>query len=266
MGFKVALVAAIAAGILSLGGCGGGRSDSGGSAGASGDTGGASGDSGAADSAGGTTTDASVPPGAPDADTLASSVCPANFTVLGGNLFVAEQGPIGVTLLDDGGVGRLPGIVLLDGTIRKYEFRVMYDTVFGMPPGSVSNQQDIWSVAEPLPTGTSVGTSAQVDLGAPRPDLAQINPGFASTYPKGVPVQLWLTYTTGNPSRNDFQYHYSSTASIRKDVPVGTDWYWANVTYGSNHTATVTFFPGTALAHFTVGLTNVIGTGCPGNE
>jgi hypothetical protein len=265
MDVRGALLATTVAGTLLVAACGGGSSDVDGTA-SSGNTPNNANNSGS--TAGNVSFSPPVP--APSNDTsIASgpsgSLCRAQTSVVGGNLFVADSGPIGVTLLSDGGVGRLPGITLLDGTLRQYEFRVMYDTVFGIRAGVVSNRQDKWSETQPIPTGTPVGTSTQVDLGPPRPELAQSNPGFASTYPKDVPVQLWLIYPTGTLSTNDFRYHYSSTASIHKDVPIGSDWYWASVTYGPNYTATVTFFAGTDLARFTVGLTNVFGTGCPEN-
>lgn len=53
----------------------------------------------------------------------------------------------------------------------------------------------------------------------------------------------------------------SDTAGIGQDTwpyPFPT----ASVTYGPNNTATVTFFAATDGAHFSVGLTNVFGTGC----
>src|SRR5438094_1145163 len=80
---------------------------------------------------------------------------PTPTTIVGGDLFVAEQGPVGVTLLSNGG-------------LNQYTFAFLYDNVFGI---STNNPQDKWGAATPLlfPPGTPVGTSAQVVLQPPAP-------------------------------------------------------------------------------------------------
>ena len=140
-------------------------------------------------------------------------------TIVGGDLFVAEQGAVGMTLLGN-------------GQLSQYEFWVLYDSVFGIP--TIPNRQDKFGAVQPFPPGTSLGASAQLQL------------------PKGIPLELVLrNYDGGPPSEtNTF-----TTASIGKDIsPDG--WPKASVTYGPNSTATVTF-----LAGFSVGLTNVCGSG-----
>lgn len=176
----------------------------------------------------------------------------ANCQVIGGNLFVAEQGRVGVTLLSDGGLGPL---VFDDLSTFGRGFMVLYDDVFGMQ--AASNPQDKFAYAKPFAPGTAAGASAQVQLQQPPPDF--IVGSVPSTYPKGVPLQLWLKISDGNPPSTA---NSSGTASIGKDL-----WPYsfptASVTYGANNTATVTFFASADGAHFTVGLTNVFGTSCP---
>src|SRR5439155_17307514 len=107
-------------------------------------------------------------------------------TFIGGNLFVAEQGPIGVTLLSDGGMG--PAIfdsVYQFGT----GFMVVYDNVFGM---QVSNSQDKFGFAKPFPPGTQVGASTQVHLQPPQPGVVVDGWPVPSTFPKGIPLELTL--------------------------------------------------------------------------
>jgi len=162
---------------------------------------------------------------------------------VGGDLFVAQQGPVGVTLLSNGG-------------LSQYEFTFLYNNVFGIP---TNNQQDKWGQARPFAPGTPVGTSTQLQLQPPTPDLIQWQP-VPSTFPKGIPVELLLTKRDGNPPG---PANSSSTASIDKDLLGHDDWRTASVTYGTNSTATVTFFPSGGSADFSVGLTNVSGKGSP---
>src|SRR5438309_11977776 len=63
-------------------------------------------------------------------------------TVVGGDLFVAEQGPVGVTLLSN-------------GVMTAYTFSFLYDNVFGI---ATNNQQDKWGAVAPppFPPGTPV--------------------------------------------------------------------------------------------------------------
>ena len=158
-------------------------------------------------------------------------------TIVGGALFVAEQAPVGVTLLSNGG-------------LTQYIFNFMYDNVFGIP---TNNRQDKWGGVTLFPPGTPVGTSTQV----------QILPfgGFVhgeqtpSTFPKGIPLELWLTWNP--PGTNHGLDDSSSTASIGKDI---RDFpHTGSVTYGANNTATVTFTATGGSTGFSVGLTNVLG-------
>jgi hypothetical protein len=167
----------------------------------------------------------------------------APTTVAGGDLFVAQQGPVGLTLLSNDG-------------LSQYEFTLYYDNVFGMP---TNNPQDKWGQARPFAPGTPVGTSTQLQPEPPTPDLIQWQP-LPSTYPKGIPVELLLTRRDGNPPASA---NSSSTASIGKDLRGHDVWHTAVVTYATNHTASVTFFPTGDGAGFTVGLTNVFGSGAP---
>ena len=166
-------------------------------------------------------------------------------TVVGGDLFAAEQGPVGVTLLSN-------------GAMTAYTFNFLYDNVFGIP---TNNQQDKWGAVAPppFPPGTPVGTSIQVQL--------QPFTGFVhgeqtpSTFPKGIPIELWFFLNNTDPPG---PAKSSSTASIGKDIPHDFP-HTASVTYGANSTATVTFFLG-GVPSFAVSLTNVSGkdvpTGC----
>ena len=161
-------------------------------------------------------------------------------TIVGGDLAVAEDAPVGVTLLSTGG-------------LSQYAFGLIYDNVFGI---ATSNSHDKWGDAGPFPPGTPIGTSTQVQL---HRDLGQVMEGTvpSGTFPKGVPVQLHLRIHDGNPAgpTND-----SSTASIGKAL-IGGNWHTASVTYGANNTATVTFFASTGGPAFSVSLTNVSGSG-----
>jgi hypothetical protein len=148
--------------------------------------------------------------------------------------------------------------LLSNGGLTQYTFTLLYDNVFGIP---TNNQQDKWGQITAFPPGTPIGTSTQVQLQPPTPDLTHGQP-VASTFPKGIPVELWLTRIdpTGGPPGPT---NSSSTASIRKDILGHDQWHTASVTYGANNTATVTFFPNAAGAGFTVGLSNVLGSGSP---
>ena len=153
--------------------------------------------------------------------------CPQT-TVVGGDLFLAQPGAVGVTLQSNGG-------------LSTYTFTFLYDNVFGT---STNNQQDKWGSAVLFGPGTSAGASTQV----------QVQPNV-----QGVPIELWLTKNDGNqpgPSNS------SSTASINKDLLGHDAWHTASVTYGANATATVVFFPSDP-ATFSVSLTNVKGAGSP---
>ena len=171
-------------------------------------------------------------------------------TIVGGALFVAEQGPIGVTLLSDGG-----GLSqhTFNGQLPPDTFSILYDNVFEV---SVSNRQDKWGSAEPFPPGTPVGTTTQVRL-LPPTNFTLFGP-IPATFPKGIPLELWL-HPAGAPGTIARERNSSSTASIGKDILGADQWKTASVTYGPNKTATVTFFATTDGPYFSVGLTNVSG-------
>lgn len=162
-------------------------------------------------------------------------------TVVGGNLSVVEQGSVGVTLLSTGG-------------LSQYTFTFLYDNVFGI---ATNNPQDKWGSTTLFPPGTPVGASAQVQL---QPFSGFVNgEQTPSTFPKGIPIELWLTISDGNqpgPTNS------SSTASIGKDLLGHDQWHTASVTYTTSTTATVTFFSQGGAA-FSVGLTNVSGQASP---
>jgi hypothetical protein len=220
---KAALLATAAAGaFLLVAACGGGPAGGDGSASSSN----SNGSSGSGSSGSGT---GSCQPQTPT-------------TIVGGDLFVAQQGPVGLILVSNGG-------------LSQYTFTFLYNNVFGIP---TNNQQDKWGAATAFPPGTPVGTSTQVQLQPPASDLIHGQP-VPSTFPKGIPIELWLTKNDGNqpgPTNS------SSTASIFKDLLGHDQWHTASVTYGTNNTATVTFFP-TEPAAFSVSLTNVLGAGSP---
>ena len=170
-----------------------------------------------------------------------ATTCTPN-TVVGGDLSVVQQAPVGVTLLNTGGLS------------SQYTFTFLYNNVFGIP---TNNQQDKWGSLILFPPGTTVGTSTQVQL---QPYTGFVNgEQTPSTFPRGIPLELWLTINDGNqrgPSNS------SSTASIGKDLLGHDAWHTASVTYNGSNTATVTFFPSTGPA-FSVALTNVTGQGAP---
>ena len=180
----------------------------------------------------------------------------APTTIVGGDLSVAEQGPVGITLLSNGG-------------FTDYSFWFAYDNVFGLDRSLIHNPQDKFGVEIPFPPGTPVRTSTQLVL-QPQPDFNGMPPP-PSTFPKGIPVQLLLQVFDGQQSPD---WAYSATASLLKDNPFDV-WHTASVTYGANNTATVTFLPKTRFgnvvtfvprdggAGFSVGLTNVTGSGSP---
>jgi hypothetical protein len=183
----------------------------------------------------------------------ANAICqPSQAAIVGGNLFVAERGPIGVTLMSDGGMG--PLIFDSVSTFGR-GFMILYDNVFGM---QVTNSQDWFGFAKPFAAGTQVGASTQAQLEPPPADVIRNYGPVPTTFPKGAPLQLWLKMADGNaPS----PANSSGTADIGKDI-----WPYsyptASVTYGANNSATVTFFAATDGPHFSVALTNVYGTGC----
>ena len=226
MNLKTALLATAAGALLFLAACGGGgdggSGNSSGNTGSGGDTGSGSGSGGSGSGGSGTSTS-----------------CQPQ-TVVGGDLFVAQQGPVGVTLLSS-------------GVMTAYTFSFLYDNVFGIP---TNNRQDKWGDVLLFPPGTPVGTSTQVQL-HPYPFVnGEQTP---STFPKGIPLELSLIINDGNQAG---PANHSSTASLGKDIPHDS-WHTASVTYGANNTATVTFFSNVSSNGFSVALTNVFGKGLP---
>jgi len=230
MNLKAALLAALAAGaVLFLPACGGGGGGGGGDSNTTPSNSSGNGSSGSG--SGGSSGNTCQPP--------------APTTIVGGNLFVAEQGPVGVTLVSNGG-------------FSPDRLTFLYDYVFGI---QTNNPQDKWGQATPFTPSTPVGTSVQVQLLTPPSDLTHGLP-VPSTFPKGIPIELWLTIPDpmdGPPGPTNS----SSTASIGKDILGHDAWHTASVTYGANNTATVTFFPTAPGTGFTVSLTNVFGQGSP---
>lgn len=226
MNLKAAFLATAAGAFLFVAACGGGGDGESGNS--SGNTG-SGGDTGSGNGSGGS-----------GSGSTASSCQPQ--TVVGGDLLVAQQGPVGVTLVSS-------------GVMTAYTFSFLYDNVFGIP---TNNQQDKWGAVAPppFPPGTPVGTSMQVQL--------QPFTGFVhgeqtpSTFPKGIPIELWFFLNNTDPPG---PAKSSSTASIGKDIP-NDFWHTASVTYGANSTATVTFFLG-GVPSFAVSLTNVSGKDAP---
>lgn len=191
-----------------------------------------SGGGGSSDSSGGGPSATSVPGG---------NTCQSQ-AVVGGDLFVVDKGPVRITLLANGGMS--------GGT-----FTFLYDYVFGF---GTNNPQDKWGQATPFRPTAPVGTSTDVQIQPPPPDLVHDVP-TPSTFPKGVPVELWLSKDDGNQPG---PANISSTASIGKDLP-HDGWHTASVVYAANNTATVTFFSSVGGPAFTVGLTNVSGKASP---
>jgi hypothetical protein len=238
------LAVAAAGSLLLLPACGGGGGGGGGdttttpsNGSGSGDTGSGSGGSGS----GGTGSGGSGSGG------TSGSNCqpPAPVTVVGGNLFVAEQAPVRVTLVSKGG-------------FSDFTFTFLYDYVFGI---GTNNPQDKWGQDVPFSRDTPVGAFKDEVLMPPPPDLTH-GAAVPSTFPKGIPIELWLTIPDpmgGPPGPTNS----SSTASIGKDILGHDAWHTASVTYGANNTATVTFFPTAPGSGFTVSLTNVFGQGSP---
>jgi hypothetical protein len=266
MNLKAALLATAAGAFLLVAACGGGGSGSdsngstGGGSGSSGGGGGgsssssSSGSSSSGSSSSGSSSSGTGSSSSSSSGTGSSGSChpltPTTF--VGGNLFVAEQGPVGVTLLSDGGLSPLIFANVYFGS----GFMILYDNVFGM---QVSNRQDKFGFAKPFAPGTQVGASTQVQLQPPPADVIRNYGPVPSTFPKGIPLELWLKTTDGNPTG---PANSSGTARIGKDTALYS-FPTASVTYGPNNTATVTFFASSDGPHFSVGLTNVFGTGCP---
>src|SRR5690242_11242760 len=110
------------------------------------------GSDGGSASAGATASSGSTAPSPQPAQ--ASSNCKDGLeaTIVGGDLFVAEAGPVGMTLL-------------ANGQLSQYLFWVLYDNVYGIP--TISNRQDKFGAAQPFPPGTAPGASIALQLQMP---------------------------------------------------------------------------------------------------
>src|SRR3954470_21760896 len=213
----VLLAAATAGACLLVAACGGGGDTSGNA--------GASGNSGSTGSTGSGSTGSCAPQ--------------TQTTIVGGDLFVAEQGLIGATLLGNGGS-------------TFFDVQLGYSTCDSNC--HAPQRQDAFafafSVRPPLfNAGTPVGTTLalQPQSGIP------INGQMASAFPTGTPIFL----TFGDGEFSDF-----SATAYSKDLG-HTYPETALVTYGANSTAIIDFRP-SAGAHIRVGLSNVRGSsgGC----
>jgi hypothetical protein len=226
MNLRAALLAATMAGAcVFVAACGGGGGDTSSTAGGSG-SGGSTGSSG---STGSTGTGGSTGSCAPQTQT----------TVAGGELFVAEQGLIGATLLGNGGLPSLDiqlGYSTCDSNCHAPQRQDAFAFAFSVRP-------PLFNAATPV--GTTLALQPQSGI--------PIEGQMVSTFPSGTPIFL----TFGDGEFND----YSATA-YSKDL--GHNYpETALVTYGANATAVVEFRT-SAGAHIRVGLTNVRGSSAGG--
>ena len=190
MKFKAALLCASA--FLLLTACGGGGGGDGGSTVQSPPSTNSAG-GGSSDNGGSAPSASSAPDGSGTTSTCQSQ------PVVGGDLFVVDNAPVKVTLLAHGG--------LSGGT-----FTFLYDNVFGF---NTNNQQDKWGQVTPFAPSAPLGTSTDVQILPPSPDLVHGDP-VPSSFPKGVPIELWLSLDDGNQPG---PANISSTASIHKIFP-----------------------------------------------
>src|SRR3954470_6791165 len=225
MNLRAALLAAAMAGAcLLVGACGGGGDDTSGNVGGSGSSE-STGNAGSAGSTG-------------DAGSSGSSgSCPpqTQTTVVGGDLFVADQGLIGATLVSNGG-------------LTLFDVQLGYSTC---DSNCTSPQRQdafafAFSVRPPLfNANTPVGTTLTLQPQAGIP----INGQMVSAFPTGTPIFL----TFGDGEFSDF-----SATAYSKDL-AHTYPETALVTYGANSTAIIDFRT-SGGAHIRVGLSNVRGS------
>lgn len=184
------------------------------------------------DSSGGSTTSANSDGNASTGGSSSSSnTCetPAQTTVVGGALFVAQQGLIGATLLSNHGFEVQLGYSTCDGSCTTQQHQDAFAFAFGLAPPLFSPQ-------------AAVGTALQLQPQGGIP----INGQPVSSFPQGTPIFLVF--------RNDNDI--AATANdkdLGRAVPQS-----ARVTYGADNTATVDFQTSTGL-DVRVGLTNVRG-------
>ena len=233
MKFRAAPLAIATASAFFVAACGGGGDDGGGGGGSG------SGDTNSNSSGGGTGSANSNGSGGGSSANSTGSSCQSQ-PVVGGDVFVAQQGPVGVTLVSS-------------GVSSEYTLTFLYNNAFGIP---TNNQQDKWGQTTLFPPGTPVGTSAQVQL---QPYAFVNGEQTPATFPQGIPIELWFFLNNTDPPG---PAKSSSTASINKDLGGHDQSHTAGVTYGPNSTATVTFFL-SGVPTFTVGLTNVSGKDAP---
>jgi hypothetical protein len=225
MNLRAALLAATMAGAcLFVGACGGGGDDTSGNVGGSGSTGstGNTGSAGSTGNAGSSGSTGSCPP-------------QTQITVVGGDLFVADQGLIAATLLSNGGLALFDvqlGYSTCDSNCTSPQRQDSFAFAFSVRPPLFNAN---------IPAGTTL--TLQPQSGIP------INDQMVSAFPTGTPIFL----TFGDGEFNDF-----SATAHSKDLG-HTYPETALVTYGANNTAVIDF--GTSAgAHIRVGLTNVRGS------
>jgi hypothetical protein len=230
---KVALLAVAAAGaFVLLPACGGGGAGGDGNTNTSPGNGSGNGTSGSG--TGGTSDSTSGTGGTGSAgtsDNTGSSAC----TIVGGNLFVAQQGPIAATLVSNGGSTHFFDIQLgystCDTNCSNPQRQDAFGFAFtGTPPTFNEN--------------TALGTTVTLQPQSGMP----INGQMVSTFPQGTPI--FLTFGNGDD--------FSATATDNKDLG-HTYPETALVTYSAGSTATVEFRTSAGL-DYRVGLTNVVGS------
>ena len=182
-------------------------------------------------SGGGNATSATSDGSASTGGDSVSSSCqtPPQTAVVGGALFVAQQGLIGATLLSNHGFEVQLGYSTCDGSCTTQQHQDAFAFAFGLAPPLFSPQ-------------AAVGTTLQLQPQGGIP----INGQTVSTFPKGTPIFVVF--------RNDNDI--ASTASdkdLGRAIPES-----ARVTYGPDNTAVVDFNTATGL-DVRVGLTNVRG-------
>ena len=224
---NVLLTAAAASALLLVAACGGG--DAGGGGGPLPPTS-QSPQAPSGDSGGGNTTSASSDGnGSTGGSSTSSCQTPAQTTVVGGALFVAQQGLIGATLLSNHGFEVQLGYSTCDGSCTTQQHQDAFAFAFGLAPPLFSPQ-------------AAVGTTLQLQPQGGIP----INGQTVSTFPRGTPIFVVF--------RNDNDV--ASTANnkdLGRAIPES-----ARVSYGPDNTATVDFQIPTGL-DVRVGLTNVRG-------
>src|SRR5690349_995217 len=151
-------------------------------------------------------------PGSSDCQT------PAQTTIVGGALFVAEQGLIGATLLSNHGFEVQLGYSTCDGNCTTQQHQDAWATAFGAAPPLFSPQATVGTTLEVQPQG-----------GVP------INGQTVSTFPKGTPI--FVIFGNG-----DERSATANDKDLGRAIPES-----AVVTYGTGNTATVAFHSSTGF-------------------